>query len=59
MSKLKPYRKAILGALAAGLAALGTALADGQVTGEEWTRVAVAAVVTLGAVYAVPNRPAE
>jgi len=59
MSKLKPYRKAILGALAAGLTALGTALADGQVTGEEWTRVGVAALVTLGAVWAVPNRPVQ
>ena len=55
----KPYRKAIFGALAAGLLALGTALADGQVTGEEWTRVAAAALATLGVVYAVPNKATQ
>ncbi len=57
--KIKPYAKSIVGGLVAGLTALGTAMADGQVTGEEWTRVAVAALVALGVVYAVPNRPAQ
>ena len=56
--KIKPYAKAIVGAAVAGLTALGTAMSDGQVTGEDWTRVVVAALVSLGLVYAVPNRPA-
>lgn len=55
----KPYAKAIGGGLAAGLAALGTALADNQVTPLEWTVVAGAVLVGLGVVYTVPNRPAE
>jgi len=59
MEKLKPYAKAIVGALVAGLTALGTALADNQVTTVEWVGVAVATLGALGIVYAVPNRPAE
>ena len=55
----KPYAKAIVGALVAGLTALGTALADDTVTGAEWVGVAVATLGALGIVYAVPNRPAE
>lgn len=59
MEKLKPYAKAIVGAAVAGLTALGTALADNQVTTVEWVGVAVATLGALGIVYAVPNRPAE
>lgn len=55
---LKPYAKAIVGAAVAGLTALGTALADNQVTTAEWVGVAVATLTALGVVYAVPNRPA-
>jgi hypothetical protein len=47
--------KALVGALIAGLTALGTALADGEVTSPEWIGVAVAALGVLGAVFAVPN----
>lgn len=42
-------------ALAAALAVFGAALADGQVTGEEWVQVALAALGAAG-VYAVPNQ---
>lgn len=56
--KIKPYAKAIVGAAVAGLTALGTALADDQVTTSEWVGVAIAALAALGIVYAVPNRPA-
>lgn len=55
----KPYAKAIVGAAVAGLTALGTALADNEVTGVEWVGVAVATLGALGIVYAVPNKPAE
>jgi hypothetical protein len=47
--------KALVGALIAGLTALGTALADGEVTQGEWVGVAVAALGVLGAVFATPN----
>lgn len=53
------YAKALVAALAAGLAALGTALADDTITRLEWVGVAVAVVGALGLTYAVPNKPAE
>lgn len=59
MGKLKPYAKAIVGALVAGLTAYGTALADDKVTTVEWVGVAVATLAALGVVWAVPNKPAE
>jgi hypothetical protein len=54
---MKPseYAKATVGALAAGLTALGTAVADDGVTGAEWVGVAVAVVGAFATVFAVPN----
>ena len=52
----KPYAKAIVACLLAGLGALGTALVDDAVTPAEWVGVATAALAALGLVYAVPNR---
>lgn len=49
------YAKAIVGALLAGLTALGTALTDGAVTATEWVGVAVAALATFGGVFGVRN----
>ncbi|MEU5721565.1 hypothetical protein ABZ783_07060 [Micromonospora sp. NPDC047738] len=54
----KPYAKAVVAGLLAGLGALGTALVDNTVTPAEWVGVASVTLATLGAVYAVPNRPA-
>lgn len=51
------YAKAVMGAAAAGLGALGTALADGAVTATEWVVVASAALAGLALVWGVPNRP--
>lgn len=51
----KTYAKAVAGALAAGLGALGAALADNAVTGQEWVAVALATLTGLAAVWAVPN----
>lgn len=51
------YAKAIMGGLTSGLAALGTALTDGQITGVEWVAVAAALVAGLGFVWGVPNKP--
>lgn len=57
--KLNPYAKAIVGAAVAGLTALGTALADDQVTATEWVTAAIATLAALGLVWAVPNRTSE
>jgi hypothetical protein len=57
MDKVAPYRKALVGLAIAGLTALGVALADGSVTAAEWVGVALAALGTLGGVYAIPNAP--
>jgi len=54
---IKPYAKAIVGCLVAGLTALGTAMTDDAVTGAEWVGVAIAALGALGVVYVVPNKP--
>lgn len=51
------YRKAIAAGLIAGLGAITTALADDLVTTQEWVTAIVAAVVAVGAVYQIPNRP--
>lgn len=50
------YAKAIVGAVLAGLTALGTAVAEGGVTGAEWVGVLVAVVVTFGGVFAKRNK---
>ncbi len=55
MSKIA---KAITGALVAGLTALLPAL-DGGVTATAWVVAAIGFLVALGAVWAVPNAPAE
>lgn len=55
MDRVAPYAKAVIGALVAGLTALGTALADGAVSPAEWVGVAIATLGALGAVYAIPN----
>lgn len=49
------YLKAIVASLVAGLTALLTALDDDSVTAQEWVTAGIAALVALGAVYAVPN----
>ncbi|MFE9955822.1 hypothetical protein [Micromonospora sp. NPDC005299] len=54
----KPYAKAVVGGLVAGLTAFGTALADDRVTNAEWVGVGLATLAALGLVYAVPNKPA-
>lgn len=51
--------KAVLGATLAGLTALGTALADGQVSSVEVVGIAVAVLATYGTVFGVSNAPAE
>jgi hypothetical protein len=48
--------KAIVGALTAALGSLSTAVVDGSfVTTQEWLTAALAGLVSLGAVYQIPN----
>lgn len=54
---MKAYAKAAVGGLAAGSAALVTALADDVVSSAEWVTVVSAALVAAAAVWGVPNRP--
>jgi len=53
------YAKAIVGAVTAGLGALGTALADGLITGQEWVAVAATAIGALALIWGVPNATKE
>lgn len=52
-----PIAKAVSAAVVAALTAAITALADGNITGIEWTIIAGAFLVALGGVYAIPNIP--
>lgn len=52
---MNAYVKAVVAALMAGLGAVGTALADGQVTATEWVVAASAVVAGFAAVWASPK----
>ena len=62
MSLLSNIAKAVVGALIAGLGALGTALVDdkslGDVTDGQWVTVVLASLVALAGIWAVPNKEA-
>jgi len=51
------YAKAIVGALIAGLSALITALDDSHISMQEGLTAAVATLVGLSVIWAVPNKP--
>jgi len=53
------YAKSILAAIIAGLSSLIVGLSDDTLDTAEWLTAAVATLVALGAVYAVPNKPSE
>ena len=58
MEKYRYAAKAVHGALVAGLAAVGTALADGEgISDLEWVGVAAAAVLAFGVVFQTTNTP--
>ena len=55
---MKTYAKAVVGALIAGLTALGAAVQTGSigdVTTGQWITVALAVLGTFAGVFAVPN----
>lgn len=57
IDQLKPYAKAVIACLIAGLGALAVALEDGVVSQVEAVTIAIAALSALGGTWAVPNRP--
>jgi hypothetical protein len=57
MSAVLPYLKAVAAAVVTGLGSLQVAYADNVVTTREGIGVAIATLVALGAVWAVPNTP--
>ena len=59
MSSVDRYAKAIVGAVTAGVGAVGVALADDSVTATEWVVVAMSVLVSLAAVWGYPNSPPE
>jgi hypothetical protein len=48
--------KAVAAAVTAGLAAYGTAVQDGNVSGDEWVALVVAALGAGLVIWAVPNK---
>lgn len=55
MDKVAPYYKAVAGALVAFLSAIAAGLAQDGLSGQEWITAAIAFIVGLGAVFAIPN----
>jgi hypothetical protein len=51
--------KAVVGALIAGLGALGTALSDNSIAPIEWVGVGSATLIALYGVWRVPNSNTE
>jgi hypothetical protein len=49
------YAKAVAGAVVAGLTAAVTALADGSLTGYEWTVIVGAVLVSLAGIFTADN----
>lgn len=58
MIKISSAAKAVVAGIAAGAAAVGTAVQDGTFTTGEAVTAALAVLSALGVTYAVPNRPA-
>ena len=60
MKNIAPYAKAVVAALIAGLSMLSGFLVNdtslGDITSGQWVSVAIAFLVALGAVFAVPNQ---
>lgn len=54
---MRPYLKAIVATLIAGLGATKLALGDNSISGQEAVEVAIVTLTALGAVWATPNRP--
>lgn len=58
MNTVAQYAKALVAALVAGLGAIATALDDNSLSAQEWVTAAIAFLVALAAVWAIPNKSA-
>lgn len=56
VARIAPYAKAVAGAAAGLSTALAQAGLDGDVSAAEWYGALLAAAITAGGVWAVPNR---
>ena len=57
MTNIAPYAKAFIAALVAGLGVIGAAMGDGgAITAQDYVSAAIAFLVALSAVFAVPNQ---
>ena len=55
--QLASIAKALIAALIAGLSVIGSALGlDGALSPQDWVYAAIAFLVALGSVFAVPNK---
>jgi hypothetical protein len=52
--KVPEYAKTVVAAVVAGGTAVGAAITDSTITGNEWVAIGLAVLTALG-VYAVPN----
>jgi sugar phosphate permease len=58
MAKFAPYLKALIAAIVAALSVIGASLADDSaLNAQDYVSAAIAFLVALGAVFAVPNTP--
>ncbi|MGV9535026.1 hypothetical protein ACWEU6_21900 [Streptosporangium sandarakinum] len=57
--KIGSMAKSVVGGVAAGAAALVTAVDDGVIVPGEWVTIALAVLGALGIVYVVPNAAAS
>ena len=57
MKNIAPYLKALIAAVVAGLGVIAASLADGgALTAQDYVSAAIAGLVALSAVFAVPNQ---
>ncbi len=56
LSAARTVAKALIAAATAFVGSLGTALAEGDVSGTEWCAIAGTTIAALGLVYQVPNK---
>ncbi len=54
---MRPYMKAIVATLVAGLGAAKVALGDNTISGQEAVEIAIVTLTALGATWATPNKP--
>lgn len=54
---MRPYMKAVVATVVAGLGAAKLALGDNSISAQEAVEIAIVTLTALGVVWATPNRP--